>query len=281
MNWKNEFEPRLKYPYSLDNQSGPAYLKVAAPPSVTAGFTLRPGGFSCGPFASANMGFQVGDQGETVARNRRALLQGVGDDVFPTLVTARQVHGKRCLTVADRDPEKLAQLTQTGADALLTDQPGVLLGVLTADCMPLIMIDRDLRAVAVVHVGWRGLEQSIGTVAVTEMGRRFAVAAEALQVYAGPAIGSCCFQVGVEVVDRFLLHPALEGVEGWYQERASGFYLDLLSIQRAQLLAAGVAEENFHVADICTCCHDFCFSYRRDHAITGRQLAFVGFREKL
>ncbi len=266
----------LKYPFSLDNQSGPAYLRVAAPPSITAGFTLRPGGFSSGPFASANMSFQVGDQDITVVRNHRALLEGAGDDVFPVLVTARQVHGNRCLTVTDRNPEKLAQLAQTEADALLTSQPGALLGVLTADCLPLIMIDKALRAVAVVHVGWRGLEQSIGTVAVTELGRRFAVVAGSLQVYAGPAIGSCCFQVGVEVVDRFRRHPVLEGVEGWYQERPSGFYLDLLSIQRAQLLAAGVAEENFHVADICTCCHDFCFSYRRDHAITGRQLAFVG-----
>ena len=278
MNWKNGFESSLKYPFSLDNQSGPAYLKVAAPPSVTAGFTLRPGGFSHGSFASANMSFQVGDQDETVGRNRRVLLQGAGEDIFPALVTARQVHGNRCLTVVGRDPEKLAQLAQTGADALLTDQPGILLGVLTADCLPLIMIDRFQRAVAVVHAGWRGLEQSIGVEAVTELSRRFAVDAETLQVYAGPAIGSCCFQVGGEVVDRFHRHFVLEGVEGWYQERPSGYYLDLLSIQRAQLLAAGVAEENFHVVNICTYCHDFCFSYRRDHAITGRQLAFVGIK---
>ena len=266
----------LKYPFSLDNQFGPNYLKVAAPPSITAGFTLRPGGFSQGSFTSANMSFQVGDQDELVALNRRTLLKGAGGDLFPTLVTARQVHGNHCLTVTDQDPGKLAQLAQTEADALLTAEPGVLLGVLTADCLPLIMIDVNQSAVAVVHVGWRGLEQSIGTVVVTELGRRFAVAAETLQVYAGPAIGSCCFQVGVEVVDRFRRHFVLEGVEGWYQERSSGFYLDLLSIQRAQLMAVGVTEENFHVTNICTCCRDFCFSYRRDHAITGRQLAFVG-----
>ena len=266
----------LKYPFSLDNQFGPNYLKVAAPPSITAGFTLRPGGFSQGSFTSANMSFQVGDQDELVALNRRTLLKGAGGDLFPTLVTARQVHGNHCLTVTDQDPGKLAQLAQTEADALLTAEPGVLLGVLTADCLPLIMIDVNQSAVAVVHVGWRGLEQSIGTVVVTELGRRFAVAAETLQVYAGPAIGSCCFQVGVEVVDRFRRHFVLEGVEGWYQERSSGFYLDLLAIQRAQLMAVGVTEENFHVTDICTCCRDFCFSYRRDHAITGRQLAFVG-----
>lgn len=276
MNWKNS----LKYPFSLDNQSGPAYLKIATSPSATAGFTLRPGGFSHGSFASANMSFQVGDQKEAVAQNHRALLCGAGEDHFSALVMARQVHGHRCLTVVDRDPEKIAQLAQTEADALITDQPGIFLGVMTADCLPLIMIDRLQRAVAVVHVGWRGLEQSIGVKVVDRLSRCFAVSPATLQVFAGPAIGNCCFQVGVEVVDRFRSHPALKGIDGWYQERASGYYLDLLSIQRAQLMLAGVAEENFHAVDICTFCHDFCFSYRRDHAITGRQLAFVGLKER-
>ena len=280
MNWKNKLESYLKYPFSLDNQSGPAYLKVAAPPSLTAGFTLRPGGFSKGSFTSANLSFQVGDLSESVARNREALLSGAGKDIFSNLVTARQVHGNRCLTVTGRNHEKLLQLAQTEADALLTAEPGVMLGVLTADCLPLIMIAGNLSAVAVVHAGWRGLDQAIGAVAVIELGRRFAVAAETLQVFAGPAIGHCCFQVGVEVVDRFRRHAELEGVAGWYQKRTSGYYLDLLKIQRAQLLAVGVAAENFHVVDICTYCHDFCFSYRRDHAITGRQLAFVGIKEK-
>jgi len=280
VNWKKEIELNLKYPFSLDNKSGPAYLKIAAPSSITAGFTLRPGGFSHGSFASANMSFQVGDQEALVTKNRRALLDGAGPDLFPALVTARQVHGNRCLTIVDSDPEKLGQIALTDADALLTDQPGILLGVMTADCLPLIMIDQEQRAVAVVHVGWRGLDQSIGVAAVTGLKRDFAVDVENLQVFAGPAIGSCCFQVGIEVVDRFRRHPLLEGTDDWYQERTSGYYVDLLSIQRAQLLAAGVAEKNFHQVDICTFCNDFCFSYRRDHAITGRQLAFVGIKGK-
>ena len=226
------------------------------------------------------MSFQVGDQEEAVRQNRRALLSGAGADLFPALVTARQVHGNRCLTVVDADPEKLEQVALTDADALLTNQPGILLGVMTADCLPLIMIDQEQRAVAVVHVGWRGLEQAIGIETVKALNQRFAVEAETLQVFAGPAIGRCCFHVGLEVVDCFCQHPVLDGVDGWYQERASGYYLDLLLIQRAQLVWAGVAAENFHVVDICTFCNDFCFSYRRDHAITGRQLAFVGIKNK-
>ncbi len=279
MNPESGFELRLKYPFSLDNQAGPAYLKVAAPESITAGFTIRSQGFSEGPFASANMSFQVGDQNEKVERNRKILLESIGEDIFPALVTARQVHGNHCLTVTNRNPEKLSGLAQVGADALLTDQPGILLGVLTADCLPLIMIDRKRQAVGVVHAGWRGLEKSIGVVALTEMVHRFAVARENLEIYAGPAIGSCCFQVGGEVVERFQRLVELKGFSGWWRKCSSGYYIDLLEIQRIQLLAAGILTENFHAVDICTYCHNFCFSYRRDHAISGRQLAFVGIKE--
>ncbi len=281
MNFENGFESRLKYPFSLDKQQIPAYLKVAVPEPITAGFTIRPQGFSEGSFASANMGFQVGDQDQKVARNRNALRKSFGKDVFSALVTARQVHGNRCLTVSDFNPEKILEVAQTGADALLTDQPGILLGVLTADCLPLIMIDRKRRAVAVVHAGWRGLERAVATIAIAEMSRRFAVAVENLEIYAGPAIGQCCFQVGIEVVERFQELDVLQGNVGWWQKRTAGYYVDLLEILRIQLLAAGILEDNFHAVDICTCCHDFCFSYRRDHAITGRQLAFVGIKEKI
>ena len=278
---KTSLSRDLKYPFSLDKQQVPAYLKVAVPEPITAGFTIRPQGFSEGPFASANMSFEVGDQDQKVAQNRNALLKSFGKDVFPALVTARQVHGNCCLTVNDRSPEKILEVAQVGADALLTDQPGLLLGVLTADCLPLILVDRQCQAVAVVHAGWRGLEQSIATKVVAEMGRLFGVAVENLEVYVGPAIGPCCFQVGAEVVERFQGLSELYGVSGWWQKKASSYYLDLMSIQRNQLLAVGISKDNFYMVDICTCCHDFCFSYRRDHAITGRQLAFVGIKEEI
>ncbi|MBN2809542.1 MAG: peptidoglycan editing factor PgeF [Deltaproteobacteria bacterium] len=254
-------------------ESGPAYFKVAAPGPVAAGFTL--GGTGAAALAEA-----PGPEADaTLAENRRALLEGLGRDSFSTLLTARQVHGKRSLTVADCHPATLAGVAASEADALLTDQAGVLLGVLTADCLPLIMVERQGRAVAVVHAGWRGLAQAIGPAAVAEFECRFGVAADELEVYVGPAIGFCCFQVGLEVIDCFRGQAALAGSEAWWRQRPSGYYVDLTAIQKAQLLQVGVPAENVHVLDICTCCHDFCFSYRRDHAISGRQLAFVGIRE--
>lgn len=266
----------LNYPFSLDNQSGPAYLRVAVPAPLVAGFSLRSGGVSGGAFASANMSYSVGDDPGLVTANRQTLLRKVGGGQMATLLTCKQVHGNCCRVVTERDIETPEQLALCAADALVTDVAGVLLGIMTADCLPLIITDKKARAVAVVHAGWRGLEKGIAIAAVSALRRNFSVPVADLLVYAGPVIGACCFTVGFEVIERFRNLPELQGVNDWCRKSESGWQLDLLAVQKAQLLAAGLAEADFHVVNVCTCCQDLCFSYRRDHVITGRQLAFVG-----
>jgi len=266
----------LNFPFSLDNQSGPAYLRVAVHGPLAAGFSLRSGGVSGGAFTSANMSYSVGDDSARVTTNRKELLQKVADGRFATLLTCKQVHGGHCRVVTARDLETPEQLALFEADALLTNVPGVLLGIMTADCLPLIIADKKARAVAVVHAGWRGLEKGVAITAVSALQRNFSVPVTDLSVYAGPAIGACCFTVGFEVIERFCNLPELSGVSDWYRKSDSGFQIDLLAVQRAQLLTAGLADSNFHAANVCTCCQGLCFSYRRDHAITGRQLAFAG-----
>ena len=270
----------LNYPFSLDNQSMPAYFRVAAPPALFAGFTLRSGGASCGPFAAANMGYGVGDEAAAVAKNRQALLTGAGGGRFSALLTCRQVHGNRCKVITAEDLADSEKLAETEADALISAAPGILLGILTADCLPLIILDKHARAVAVVHAGWRGLEKGVAVAALTEFKQSFALPVSDLSVYAGPAIGACCFEVGGEVIERFHSLPELQGLSGWYRESASAYYLDLLAVQKRQLVVAGLDPANFHAVKVCTFCQDSCFSYRRDHAITGRQLAFAGIVKK-
>jgi len=189
---------RLNYPFSLDNRSMPAYFRVAAPSALFAGFTLRSGGSSSGAFATANMGYGVGDDAEAVAKNRQMLLDGAGGR-FSSLLTCRQVHGSSCKVVTRDDFERPELLAETEADALLSAEPGVLLGILTADCLPLIMVDKNVRACAVVHAGWRGLEKGVAVAALAEFERSFSIPAADLSVYAGPAIGACCFEVGLNV----------------------------------------------------------------------------------
>jgi len=269
-------------PFHLDLRPGPAYLKLEVPAGFAAGFSLRSGGCSRGAFAEANMSYAVGDEPRRVTANRAALLNkaGSGGRDFNRLVTVRQVHGSRCLVVdddfppLDRFPERLE------ADALVTARPGILLAVQTADCLPLIMIAAAPRAVAVVHAGWRGLEKGIATVTVARLKSVFGVTAESLKVYAGPAVGPCCYEVGGEVVEAFRKKPWLAAAGDWVRHGPDGIFLDLVAIQRRELLAAGVRRENFLAANLCTCCRDLCFSYRRDRAITGRQLAFAGIRRE-
>ena len=271
----------LNYPFSLDNQSRPAYLRVAAPSGLAVGFSLSASGLPGDPpalvkGASANMGYGVGDADAVVARNRQALLEGVAGGQFSSLITCKQVHGNRCKVVNPQDLDDPGRLALLEADALLTAEPGVLLGILTADCLPLIIVEKKGQAVAVVHAGWRGLEKGVAVAALAEFKSSFSIPVADLSVYAGPAIGKCCFAVGIEVIERFQRLPELKGLSGWYREQDSNYYLDLLAVQKHQLLAAGLVPENFHAVDICTYCQDLCFSYRRDHGITGRQLAFAG-----
>lgn len=271
----------LNYPFSLDNQSRPAYLRVAAPSGLAVGFSLGSSGLpgdsaALVKGASTNMGYGVGDADAVVAKNRQALLEGVADGQFSSLITCKQVHGNRCKVVKYQDLDDPGRLALVEADALLTAEPGVLLGILTADCLPLIIVEKKGQAVAVVHAGWRGLEKGVAVAALAEFKSSFSIPVADLSVYAGPAIGKCCFAVGIEVIERFQRLPELKGLSGWYREQESTYYLDLLAVQKHQLLATGLASENFHAVDICTCCQDLCFSYRRDHGITGRQLAFTG-----
>ena len=274
----------FKFPFHLDSGPGPAYLRVAAPPGFAAGFSLRPGGYSRGPFAAANMSFAVGDRPDRVAANRVAIRARASRDglVFTDLVTVRQVHGNGCLVVDDDFQPPGPETESVEADALITARPGLLLGIQTADCLPLIMISEEPMAVAVVHAGWRGLARGVGDAALRRLVEVFGVDPGKLKVYAGPAIGYCCFEVGPEVIENFCQKPYLAGVSGWYRNDGERDYLDLVAVQRAELLALGVEKENFKAVEICTICHDFCFSYRRDRGITGRQLAFagIGWRKK-
>ncbi len=153
-------------------------------------------------------------------------------------------------------------------DALVLSTPGNLIGVRTADCVPLLLADPATQTVAAVHAGWRGTAQNIAETAVQHMGREFGVHPGNLLAAIGPCIGKCCYEVGPEVEQQFVsLFP-----EG----NATG-HVDLAEANRRQLLAAGVAEANIDVSPFCTMCNGQDFeSYRRDAAAAGRMVAAIG-----
>ena len=159
------------------------------------GFSTRAGGHSAVyGGGQLNLGFTADDRREDVLANRADFLDAV--DGTDALATVRQVHGRAVLRVT-------AAGAAGDADGLATDRQGLMLGVLTADCVPVLLVDTQLRAVAAVHAGWRGTATGIVGAAVQAMQDQFGSEPEDLLATVGPSIGPCCYQVGEELREHF------------------------------------------------------------------------------
>lgn len=234
---------------------------------VRHGFSTRRGGVSTGRYATLNVGGKWGDDPEHVAHNRRRLAAAGGFD-WAHLFTARQVHGARvALVVEGTLAERVAA---TEADVVATAVPGAVVGVYTADCVPILIADGEGR-VAAAHAGWRGTVQGVASAAVealVSIGAR----REQLRAALGPSICARCFEVGDEVAAEFdRITPAAV-------IRADGAkpHVDLWAANRQLLVAAGVRDDAIDAAPPCTMCEpERFFSFRRDGAGIGQQLSFV------
>ena len=240
---------------------------LSAVPGVRHGFATRKGGVSTGPYASWNFGGD--DTAEALAENKRR-FQAALQLPSPVVVQARQVHGAR---VVD---QKLVDAS-TEADGLLTTEPGVAIGIRTADCAPLLMagLDEDGRPhVAAVHAGWRGAVANIQAAAVAALASR-GVRSAHLRVAIGPTIGLERFEVGPEVVDA--AKNALGGDEPKTIVNDRGrHHLDLVDVIRQLLIRADVAPEHIDIVGGCTHSDDSrYFSHRRDRGQTGRHLSAI------
>ena len=193
------------------------------------------------------------------------LLHGFGTRLadipacFAQLATLKQIHSASCVSAEGR-----AGILGEG-DALLENQPGSVVAVKTADCIPVLLVDERRRAVAAVHAGWRGTVARIAADAVAAMGRRFGTRPEDLHAAIGTGIGKCCYQVGAEVTARFGGHGR--------------GHIDLAAANRRQLEEAGVTGRRIYASNLCTMCRAEEFdSFRRDQDAAGRMYSFAGIR---
>ncbi|MCY1035522.1 peptidoglycan editing factor PgeF [Corallococcus sp. BB11-1] len=247
--------------------STPAFLTSALLP-VPHGFATREGGVSQGPYASLNLGFSVGDERARVEENHRRLALAVGAKLG-ALGRVSQVHGDRVLEVRG-EPDDVLRPTLGEADALWTQEEGSWVAVGTADCVPVLLVDPEGRRVAAVHSGWKGtdLEISARTVeALVAKGSR----PERLLAAVGPCIQACCYEVSVELGERFRARFGPDVVREGVKP-----HLDLPRAVRASLLKAGLQAGHVDVLQVCTACdRERFFSHRRDAGLTGRHLNFV------
>ena len=244
------------------------------------GFSTRPGGRSTAYSDSAelNLGFTPEDDREAVLGNRRLLLAALtGGTATPTLATIRQVHSGD-IHVID-DPSAVSE-PATG-DGLVTGLPDVVLGILTADCVPVLVADRRLRVVGAFHAGWRGTVKRIVEGGVAEMMARFGSHPSDLKALIGPAIGPCCYGVGAEVQDAFASEFAYADklMKKGQGDGPGTIRLNLREANRQQLLACGVPQEAIHMVGSCTACEpDQYFSHRQSQGKTGRMMSVIGLR---
>lgn len=236
--------------------------RLSSIPGLVHGFTDRNGGVSTGRYASLDLGAKWGDELAAVVENRRRVAAAAGFDVA-RLVLAKQVHGVAVALAREVDEA-------TEADAIAcTRQDGVVVGVLTADCVPVLLADRLGRAAAAIHSGWRGTVAGVVPRAVVTLAD-LGVAPGDLVAAIGPCIERAAFEVGPEVAERF--------ADVHVDRSAARPHVDLVAAVRDQLVAAGVDPGNVERVGGCTHAHpDRWFSFRRDGAGIGQMLAFVGF----
>ena len=229
-----------------------------APPGVRTWQTVRAGGVSTGTWASLNLAGHVGDRPEDVAGNRARLKSAVGLPAEP--VWLNQVHGSRVLRPDDGE---------TGsADAAITAKPGVVLAVMTADCLPVLLARADGGQIGVAHAGWRGLVAGVLEAAIAA----FDGAPGELMAWLGPAIGRDAFEVGDEVQAAFVAADPGAGIH--FTRNARGrWQANLDALARRRLLAAGVAAIHGH--PVCTHADPIRYFSHRREAPCGRMATLI------
>jgi YfiH family protein len=278
-------------------ERGVRVLQVAALaklPWLVHGFSTRPEGVSeLDSGKVLNLGFAEWDSRENVLENRRRFQSALNANDLQ-LVALKQIHSD-LIQMFEALPAEPCR-----GDASVTNRAGLLLGIQTADCVPILLVDPKKRAVAAVHAGWRGTLQRIVVKAIGQMQMQFASKPGDLLAAIGPAIGGCCYEVGTEVAIQF--QSQFADAHEWFDEFRTGdepnpiqwlnmkppghqpppknVLLDLRKANRSQLVEAGLRAQNIFVSELCTACRrDLFFSYRKEGAITGRLMAAVGIRK--
>jgi hypothetical protein len=243
----------------------------------TCGFSTRLGGVSPMPQDDLNLAGFDDDTAENIHENRRRFFATLGGGW--ELAAGWQVHGTD-VRVVDCVPD--TRCDQEKSDAIATKQTGLLVGVKTADCVPVLLGDAATGAMAAVHAGWRGTLGNIVVKTLKSLRAEFGARPENIYAAIGPAALDCCYQVGPEVIAAFQeKFPAYADLlfTGHHGGHA---HINLHEANRRQLQGAGVPAAHIYAAPLCTMCRtDLFFSYRREKASlgkTGRLMSVIGRR---
>jgi len=245
--------------------------------NLTHAFCTRLGGVSQGPFRSLNFDPNGGDSRENVTQNK--LILGAALQLDPDRIfLANQVHGDKVL-ILDEDPrESPSRYHYLDYDAIITQQRGIAIGVLTADCLPVIVYDPVQEVIGILHSGWRGTCLNIVRNVIARLRDAFHVESDNLLVGLGPAIGACCYDVDIKVV-RSIKNSTNRWKDFLKPLKTNRYSFDLVGLNIHQLLDTGVAHKNIIRVNACTACNPkIFFSHRANKGKTGRQLNLVALK---
>ncbi|MBI5886184.1 MAG: peptidoglycan editing factor PgeF [Deltaproteobacteria bacterium] len=246
-------------------------LLNASSDRVRHGFLSRHGGVSVGPFKSLNFDGRDGDLPGNIKRNK-AIAAIACNCPIEKIVTVNQVHGD---TVLCLDEKTLAWYdSPVDADAIITALPDIPIGVLTADCVPILIYDPVKNVAAAVHAGWKGTVKGVVVAAVKAMSGRFDSSPADLRAAIGPHIRECCLRVGDDVREAFA--ASFGEIDNLFHIDAVGLRLDLRAANLRQMVGVGLDVNHITTDAPCTACHtDRFYSYRKEGGKTGRQLSFI------
>lgn len=250
---------------------GHAWLRCAF---TTRAVRLAPEGF--------NLSYDRGGR-HVVGERRAALLNALGLG-GATLYTVRQVHGNS-VHIVDSDVRQLGPDSVAGieADALVTHLPGTAVGVLAADCLPIVLYALDTPLVAVAHAGRMGTFHRVAGAVLSAVRHRFGVPAARMQALLGPAIGECCYDLDDRAAgpfqDRFRDWQRFIKSSENHKNTGRPWRMSLTAANEAQLLAEGIPQAQIESVSPCTRCHrEHFFSHRAEGPAAGRGMAIAGIR---
>jgi len=222
-----------------------------------------------------SLALHTGDPAQNIVANRNKLSALLGHEHTLHFVVANQTHSDNIKLITKKETRGWENLSDAieDCDALITDLKGVVLNVLTADCVPVLLYDTKKEVVAAIHAGWKGTKAHIVSKTVQKMQKAYGCDPKDIVAGIAPSIGRCCYEVGKEVAEQFFDIP-----EG-FTPKGEKYMLDLPFINKQQLLEAGVQELHIEMSGTCTACDvDHFFSYRREHGCSGRFMSMIGMK---
>jgi polyphenol oxidase len=273
----NERGKKIEFMFRLAKKNSIPYLQsevFAQCDFFDHAFCTRHGGASKEDYKSLNMSFREGDEEFRVLQNWSKLAESFAIPLAQFLVL-NQVHGDGILVVGTEGSYFSSQ-TELNYDAIVTNRPGLAICIKTADCVPVFIVDKVHKVIAVVHAGWRGTASAISAKVIRLMRERYGSLPRDILAAIGPSIGLCCYEVDNVTADAFEAQKNKESFLFPKASKSNKWMVDLPEANRRQILDCGIPEANIESSGYCTMCNqDIFFSHRGSGGITGRQINFM------